>query len=290
LPVPLPFRRLLRTAASTCAVLAGLLPAAAAIEGERVPHDIVDGDYTLRFLEDPEIAFIDTLQVLKGDALVYEGLFEAFLSMVEEPPGSELGVLPLGLDVDATGDGKPDFVLQSYSGGAHCCYYTLVLEREPELAVLAEFDGANTPVILENLDADPALEVRLLDWTFAYWKTSYAESPAPEVILDLQEGAYVGSTELMRRPPPNKATLDAEIRAMRANVLQQRKPIPQLWGRMLDYIYSGNAETAFKLLDGAWPEALSGKASFVLQFGAQLSFSPYWDTIAEMNGWATNEF
>jgi hypothetical protein len=290
LTVPLPTRRLLRTAASACLVLAGLLPAAAAVEGERVPHDIVDGDYTLRFLEDPEIGFIDTLQVLKGDALVYEGLFEAFLSMVEEPPGSELGVLPLGLDVDATGDGKPDFVLQSYSGGAHCCYYTLVLEREPELAVLAEFDGANTPAILENLDADPALEVRLLDWTFAYWKTSYAESPAPEVILDLQDGAYLGSTELMRRPPPAKAALDAEIKAMRAGVLAQRKPTPQLWGRMLEYIYSGNAETAFKLLDGAWPEGLSGKASFVLQFGAQLSFSPYWDTIAEMNGWASNEF
>jgi hypothetical protein len=279
----------LRTAASACLVLAGLLPAAAAVEGERAPHDIVDGDYTLRFLEDPEIGFIDTLQVLKGDALVYEGLFEAFLTMVEEPPGSEFGVLPLGLDVDATGDGKPDFVLQSYSGGAHCCYYTLVLEREPELAVLAEFDGSNSPAILENLDADPALEVRLRDWTFAYWKTSYDQSPAPEVILDLQEGAYMGSPTLMRRPPPDKAALDAEIKAMRASVLQRRQATPELWGRMLDYIYSGNADTAFKLLDGAWPEGLSGKASFVLQFGAQLSFSPYWDTIAEMNGWADNE-
>lgn len=289
MPVLLALRRLSRTAALAGAALAALLPTAAAVEGERVPHDIVDGEYTLRFLEDPEIGFIDTLQVLKGDALVYEGLFEAFLTMVQEPPGSEFGVLPLGLDVDATGDGKPDFVLQSYSGGAHCCYYTLVLEREPELAVLAEFDGANTPANLENLDGDPALEVRLLDWTFAYWKTSYAESPAPEVILDLQEGAYLGSPALMRRPPPDKASLEREVMAMRAMVLQARKPIPALWGRMLDYIYSGNAETAFKLLDGAWPEGLSGKASFVLQFGAQLSFSPYWDTIAEMNGWASNE-
>lgn len=282
-------RRLSRTAAAACLVVGGLVPAAA-VEGERVPHDIVDGDYTLRFLEDPEIGFIDTLQVLRGDAVVYEGLFEAFLQMIEEPPGSEYGVLPLGLDVDATGDGNPDFVLQSYSGGAHCCYYTLVLEREPELAVLAEFDGANTPALLENLDADPALEVRLRDWTFAYWKTSYAESPAPEVVLDLQEGAYVGSPALMRRPPPDKASLEREIKAMRAMVLQQRKPIPELWGRMLEYIYSGNAETAFKLLDGAWPEGLSGKASFVLQLGAQLSFSPHWDTIAELNGWSSGEF
>ncbi|HKY95156.1 MAG TPA: hypothetical protein VJL84_07605 [Kiloniellales bacterium] len=280
----------MRTAATACLVLAGLLPAAAAVEGQRVPHDIVvDGDYTLRFLEDPEVGFIDTLQVLKGEQLIYEGLFEAFLAMIEEPPGSEYGVLPLGLDVDATGDGRPDFVLQSYSGGAHCCYYTLVLEREPELAVLAEFDGANSPASLKNADDDLALEVHLRDWTFAYWKTSFDQSPAPEVILDLQDGAYVGSPELMRRPPPAQAALDLEIEAMRATLQQAKEPTPALWGRMLDYTYSGNAETAFALLDRAWPEGLSGKASFVLQFGAQLSFSPYWDTIAEMNGWTSTE-
>jgi len=279
----------LRTVALAGLVLAGLCSSAAG-EAERVPHDIVDGRYTLRFLEDPTIGFIDTLQVWKGDQLAYEGLFEAFVHMVEEPPGSEYGVLPLGLGVDATGDGQPDFVLQSYSGGAHCCYYTLVLEREPEIAVLAEFDGANSPVVLENLDADPALEVRLYDWTFAYWKTSFADSPAPEVILELQDGVYVGAAVLMRRLPPDRGALEAEIKAMRTVLLKAKKPTPQLWGRMLDYIYSGNAETAFKLLDGAWPEGLSGKASFVLQFGAQLSFSPYWDTIAEMNGWSAVEF
>ena len=284
-PFPHP-RSVLRTAASACLVLAGLLPAAAAaVEGGRVPHDIVDGDYTLRFLEDPEVGFVDTLQVLKGGKVLYEGLFEAHVAMVGEPPGNPDGVLPLGLDVDATGDGRPDFVVQSFSGGAHCCYYTLVLEREPQLTVLAEFDGANSPVALENLDADPALEVRLRDWTFATWKTSFAQSPAPEVILDLQEDTYAAAPDLMRRPPPDRATLAAEIVAMRALVTDAKGAAPELWGRMLDYIYGGNAETAFALLDAAWPPDVPGKASFVLQFGAQLSFSPYWDTIAQMNGW-----
>lgn len=283
--LPLPCR-FLWTAASACLVLGGLLPAAAAVEGGRVPHDIVDGAYTLRFLEDPEVGFVDTLQVLKDGKLLYEGLFEAYVAMIEEPPGSPQGALPLGLDVDATGDGRPDFVLQSYSGGAHCCYYMLVLEREPELSVLAEFDGANSPVLLENLDDDPALEVRLKDWTFAGWKTSFDQSPAPEVILDLQEGAYVGAPELMRRLAPDAAALDSEIAALRTLLEKARGPAPQLWGRMLDYIYAGNADTAFALLDGAWPQDLPGKASFVLQFGAQLSFSPHWFTIAQLNGWA----
>jgi hypothetical protein len=271
-------------------MLVGSLTPAGAVESTRVPHDVLAGEYTLRFLEDPEIGFIDTLQVLKGDELVYEGLFEAYLHMVQEPPGSEFGVLPLGLDVDATGDGRPDFVLQSYSGGAHCCYYTLVLEREPELAVLAEFDGSNSPAVLRDIDGDAALEVQLNDWTFAYWKASFADSPAPEVILDLQDEVYAGAPALMRRPPPSPDALKSEIAALHGELARAKRPVPGLWARMLDYIYSGNAEIAFQLLDGAWPAELPGKASFLLQFGAQLSFSPYWDTVAELNGWTTSDF
>lgn len=270
-------------------MLVGSLTSAVAAEGVRVPHDIITGEYTLRFLEDADIGFVDTLQVLKGDELVYEGLFEAYLHMVQEPPGSEFGVLPLGLDVDATGDGRPDFVLQSFSGGAHCCYYTLVLEREPVLAVLAEFDGSHSPALLQNIDDDPPLEVRLNDWTFAYWKASFADSPAPEVILDLKDEVYAGAPALMRRPPPSSDALKSEIAELHAEMARAKRPLPRLWGRMLDLIYSGNAEAAFELLDGAWPETLPGKASFLLQFGAQLSFSPYWDTVAELNGWTTSD-
>src|SRR5690606_38183156 len=127
---------------------------------------------------------------------------------VTEPEG-EGSVLPLGLDLDVTGDGRPDFVLQSYSGGAHCCFYTLIIEREPEILLLAELDGAHAEVRLENLDQDPALEAVLLDWTFAYWKTSFADSPAPQVILKLDETGYNGSAALMRGPAPTPEALAA---------------------------------------------------------------------------------
>jgi hypothetical protein len=105
------------------------------------------------------------------------------------------------------------------------------------------------------------------------------------VKLELKDDANDEAPDLMRRPPPDRATLAAEIVAMRALITDAKGAAPELWGRMLDYIYGGNAETAFALLDAAWPPDVPGKASFVLQFGAQLSFSPYWDTIAQMNGW-----
>jgi hypothetical protein len=269
------------------ALLAGAVPSAAQIL-DRVPHDIEAGDYTLRFLEDPDIGFVDTLQVLQGGEVVFETLFEAFVHMVDEPPGSPDGVLPLGLDVDATGDGRPDFVLQSYSGGAHCCFYTQVIERQPELALLAEFDGSDSPVSLEQRDDDPALEVVLNDWSFAYWKAPFAESPAPLVILDLQEGVYVGAVELMRRPAPPPAEIARLAAAARQAMRAAKAPTSALWGPMLDLIYSGNGEAAFQLFDLGWEPTLSGRDAFLVQFGAQLSLSPHWETVAQLNGWTTD--
>lgn len=287
----MPFRSL-SVALLRLMVLGPCLAGAAWAQGDnalnRVPHDIPAGDYTLRFLEDPEIGFIDTLQVMRGDEVVFETLFEAFLHMVEEPPGSPDGVLPLGLDVDATGDGRPDFVLQSYSGGAHCCYYTQVIERQPELALLAEFDGSDSPVELVNLDADPALEVVLYDWSFAYWKAPFAESPAAKVILDLQDGVYSGAVELMRQPAPSAAILADQATAARRAMLAAKAPTSALWGPMLDLIYSGNGDAAFDLLQRAWPAEIPGREAFLVQFGAQLSLSPYWETLSLLNGWSTD--
>lgn len=255
------------------------------LEGERIAHDIDAGDYTLRFLEDPEIGFIDRLQILEAGEPVYDGFFEAFVHMVEAPPGSEFSVLPLGLDVDVTGDGRADFVIQSFSGGAHCCFYTSIFERQPRLYLVAEFDGAHAPVELLQLDDDPAWEVRLYDWTFAYWKASFAESPAPEVVLDWQDGFYAGSATLMRKPPPATRELEQAAAAARAAILERKRPSALLWGPMLDYIYAGQAASAFELLEQAWPGEIAGRDAFLLQFGAQLSFSPYWETLAELNGW-----
>lgn len=258
-------------------------------EGERIPHDIDAGDYTLRFLEDPEIGFVDRLQILERGEVAYDGFFEAFVHMVEAEPGSEFSVLPLGLDVDVTGDGRADFVLQSFSGGAHCCFYTSIFERHPQLYLVAEFDGAHAPVQLVNLDQDPAWEVRLYDWTFAYWKASFAESPAPEVVLDWQDGFYAGSPSLMRKPPPSTRELKQAAQAARAAILQRKRAAPQLWAAMLDYLYDGQAAAAFELLEQAWPPEVPGRDAFLLQFGAKLSFSPYWETLAELNGWTDGD-
>lgn len=271
----------------TCfAALLLFLPEGAPLAEVRVPHDVPAGELTLRFLEDPETDYIDTLQILHGTRVLYEGIFESPLWMLNEPPGSADGILPLGLAPDVTGDGKPDLVLQSFSGGAHCCYYTLIFERSPRLTLLAELSGGHSPVLLEQRDEGPALEAVLRDWTFAYWKAGFADSPAPEVVLTLTEDGYVGAPALMHRPAPSAEELARLAGEVNRLLLQDARLSSALWGPMLDLIYSGNAATAFALVDEAWPAAWPGKNAFLVQFGAQLSFSPFWDTLVTLNDWS----
>lgn len=52
---------------------------------------------------------------------------------------------------------------------------------------------------------------------------------------------------------------------------------------MLNLIYSGNMAQAWKLLDLAWPEGMSGKEKFLEEFKAQLATSPFWEEIEKMN-------
>jgi hypothetical protein len=52
---------------------------------------------------------------------------------------------------------------------------------------------------------------------------------------------------------------------------------------MLDLIYSGHADDAWKFLDDAWPSKVQGKDAFARDFRAQLAKSKYWPTVEAMN-------
>ena len=48
---------------------------------------------------------------------------------------------------------------------------------------------------------------------------------------------------------------------------------------MLDLIYTGHDEEAWKFLDDAWPPKVHGKDAFARDFRAQLAKSPYWPAV-----------
>lgn len=186
---------------------------------------------------------------------------------------------------DITGKAVPNLVVSEWTGGAHCCFKFHIFEigkRFKKIAILDAGDGDGAH--FENTKGNQKLVFVASDWTFAYWRTGFAQSPAPEVILVYQDNSYMLDFDLMRKPPPPEGVLMGAIKKIHENELwKEGEPPPELWGHMLDLIYSGNADTAWKFFERAWLPSVPGKREFRQDFQARLRESPYWKQIKEMN-------
>jgi hypothetical protein len=191
--------------------------------------------------------------------------------------------------IDLTGDGVPEHFAFTWSGGAHCCYKLFVFDptsnSSPLLATIPEEHSEIAD--FTDADGDGLADIRILDWQFAYWGTSFAGSPAPEVILTLRGGVLKPLVRAMRRPPPSETDLIHQVAAPHSEFLT-----PDLWGRMLDLMYQGNEEAAWRFFDLAWPASTSSpnpegmndgkridKETFRAQFIEHLNSSKWWPLI-----------
>ena len=194
-------------------------------------------------------------------------------------------LIPIGTDV--TGRGAPELVVGEWTGGAHCCFVFYVFEIGEQFRKLAELDTEDSgDARFEDLDGDGRLELLAYDWTFAYWHTSFADSPAPAVILRYRNGAFHFAAHLMRKPAPSLAELQTRAQNLRTHPEWNRPEDPPgaLWRQMLDLIYTGNAPLAWQFFEMAWPPERQRKAEFLREFRAKLLESPYWKEIKSLNG------
>jgi hypothetical protein len=222
-------------------------------------------------------------EILKDGVRVYSHSghrFELGRMYKEEAEGP---VIPMGTDV--TGDGISDLVIKEWTGGAHCCFILRVFDigssvkslasvdvRHSDLAGFGDFDGTGRLYVLAN------------DWTFAYWRTAFSNSPAPRVILQFQDGRYVLSSNKMRKPRPAQEALESSANRFRQDSQDVDQWWHQLWSVALDLIYSGNADAALMLFDAAWPQAREEeKDSIKREFLKKLSESPYWTEVKALN-------
>jgi hypothetical protein len=241
-------------------------------------REIVFGGYTVETETDTESgsSYVRILQNGR-EKFRLEG-FRFYLGSRQSPEDSGLGLL---LE-DVTGNGQPNLVVKEWSGGAHCCASFHVFElgekfRHVQTIVAAD----NVEVWFENLDEDPALEIELRETCFAYWRTSFAGSPMPRVVLKYQEDTYKLAPDLMRQPPPTASQI-IELVAQTAEAADWRsdgRPPVVLWEIMLDLLYSGNESAAWKFFDLAWPSEVGGKDAFRRDFLMQLSTSRYWQDL-----------
>ncbi|WP_045234278.1 hypothetical protein, partial [Deinococcus pimensis] len=94
---------------------------------------------------------------------------------------------------DVTGDGVPEALLFTYSGGAHCCTeHTLYTLSTPPRELLHAYSGNVAELVPAQLDGRGPLELLSYDNRFAYaYGLCFACSPFLPVVYALRDGLYV---------------------------------------------------------------------------------------------------
>lgn len=101
---------------------------------------------------------------------------------------------------DVTGDGLPDLIIESFSGGVHCCNEVRVVDLAGTPRMVFRFDGGVGLQRLKNLDGTHRLEMVLTDDFFdGYAGLCHACSPtALPLVVCAADG---GLTDCTRRYP-----------------------------------------------------------------------------------------
>ena len=193
----------------------------------------------------------------------------------------------LSVGRNITGNGKPNLVLFEHTGGMHCCLFFHLFELGKTFRKIQTIDLAHADLVdFANLDGDPALELPLNDWTFAYWKTGFATSPAPRIVLKYKDGQYRTAPNLMKKSLPSPQELEALAKSIRESPDWQdaeADPPVDLLAEILSLIYTGHMKEAEAFLNKAWPEGREGREAYWQELKAQLAKSPYWKEIHAMS-------
>lgn len=90
---------------------------------------------------------------------------------------------------DLNADGYPDVVVETYSGGAHCCFGTQVFSLRPTtVALILQKPESNAGGTFEDLNADGVSEFVTYDDSFAYQYCPYAAGVVVKAIMVYDPG------------------------------------------------------------------------------------------------------
>lgn len=98
---------------------------------------------------------------------------------------------------DLTGEGAPELIVESYTGGAHCCFTYDIYQLSPGLPALLHWEAGNGGINrFERLSGQPALEIVGSDDRLAYFDSlPFAASPFIPIVFAYRDGKYVEATQ-----------------------------------------------------------------------------------------------
>jgi hypothetical protein len=224
------------------------------------------------------------LQVTSGGKVVYTQSVDSFETYTLGQPGDAQGNTPaIANGTDVTGRGQPDMVVSLFTGGAHCCTSHYVFELGPEFKLLATLNDADDDLAhFERDRKDGRYNYITADWTFAYWPTCFACSPSELVTLrwvdDTKGGGFHLAMDKMQKPAPTPAQWNKKLSAAKKDVsASDATSIGRtMWQTVLDLIYTGHSDLAWKFVDALGPKAQQNPLPSLEDFCGLLKQSPYW--------------
>jgi hypothetical protein len=98
--------------------------------------------------------------------------------------------------VDLDGNKEPEIIADFFTGGAHCCTYSLIYQYQTKQKryTVKRFDWGNVGYELVDLNNDKVPEFRSADDRFAYAFASYAASGFPLQIWQYRQGKMINVT------------------------------------------------------------------------------------------------
>jgi hypothetical protein len=166
---------------------------------------------------------------------------------------------------DVNNDGKPELIVQEYSGGAHCCYTYLIIGLRDGLPLIREIRN-QVPVTFKTRE-DGGVELNTGEGVFDYFLVPHANSVIPRIYMRLDGDRLVdvGSEHI--------ADYDREIEKARGELtpeeldklkkstysqgmlFDQLPTVQKVLTIVLNYLYSGRQDQAWRGLDEMWPPA-----------------------------------
>jgi len=224
----------------------------------------------------------DCLQVTTGAKVLFRGTIGGGGKLTLGQAGSD-DIPEIGNGADVTGRGHPDLIVSQFTGGAHCCMSHYLYELAPTVRLLARLNDADDDMAHFARDPkDRKYYYYTADWTFRYWPTCFACSPSEDVILrfvdDPNGGAYHVAFDKMLKPAPKqsewKKDLSTAQKAVDDGAVDDMGHA--MWGVVLDLLYTGHSDLAWKFVDALGPKAQQKPFASLEDFCSLLKKSPYW--------------
>jgi hypothetical protein len=222
------------------------------------------------------------LQVTSGAKVLYRSMLEDSGRLTLGQAGSDDSP-EIANGTDVTGRGHPDLIISLFTGGAHCCMSHYLYELTPSPRLVARFNDADDD--MAHFARDPKgrkYYYYTADWTFAYWPTCFACSPSEEVVLrfvdDANGGSYHVAFDKMQKPAPSQAPWSKKLsiaqKAVKGGAVNDMGQA--MWGVVLDLIYTGHSDLAWKFVDALGPKAQQKPFASLADFCSLLKKSTYW--------------